>query len=124
MSITASLVKELREKTSAGMMDCKKALNETKGDFDKAVEWLRVKGLSSAAKKAGRIATEGSIVSYVHAGGRIGVLVEINSETDFVARNEIFQDFCRDIAMHIAALGPRYVSSEEVPLEAREQEKQ
>jgi elongation factor Ts len=122
MSISANLVKELREKTSAGMMDCKKALAETAGDFEKAVEWLRVKGLSSAAKKAGRIASEGTVVSYIHAGGRIGVMVEVNSETDFVARNESFQEFCRDIAMHIAALNPRFVSVDEIPAEVRTKE--
>src|SRR4051812_8169917 len=88
MSISASAVKELREKTGAGMMDCKKALEETQGNFEKAIDWLRAKGLSKAAKKAGRVAAEGLVMSYIHAGGRIGVLVEVNSETDFVARNE------------------------------------
>ena len=92
MGITASDVKELRERTSAGMLDCKKALEENGGDFDKAIEWLRAKGLSKAAKKAGRVAAEGMVSSYIHAGGRIGVLVEVNSETDFVARNEEFQE--------------------------------
>lgn len=122
MTISANLVKELREKTNAGMMDCKRALAETEGNFDKAVEWLRVKGLSSAAKKAGRVASEGTIVSYIHGGGRIGVLVEINSETDFVARNESFQEFCRDVAMHVAALAPRFVSSDEIPEDVRNKE--
>lgn len=124
MSISANLVKELRDKTSAGMMDCKKALEETKGDFEKAVDWLRAKGLGKAAKKAGRIAAEGLVTSYIHAGGRIGVLLEVNSETDFVARNEEFQNFTRDVAMHIAALGPQFVSQEEIPQTARDKEKE
>lgn len=122
MSISASLVKELREKTSAGMLDCKKALEETKGDFEKAVEWLRKKGLSKAEKKAGRIAAEGLVTSYIHGGGRIGVLLEVNSETDFVARNEGFQNFVRDIAMHIAAMSPQFVSMDQIPEEARAKE--
>lgn len=112
--ITAAAVKELREKTGAGMMDCKKALGETDGDMEKAVDWLRQKGLSAAAKKAGRAATEGAVSSYIHGNGRIGVLVEVNCETDFVARNEGFQELVRDIAMHIAAAGPLYVRREEV----------
>lgn len=123
MTISASLVKELREKTSAGMMDCKKALQEVEGDFEKAVEWLRVKGLSKAAKKSGRLAAEGLVSSYIHAGGRIGVLVEINSETDFVARNEDFQKFVSDIAMHIAAMAPSFVREEEIPEDIRQREK-
>ena len=106
MAITASMVKDLREKTSAGMLDCKKALTENDGDMDKAVDWLRAKGLSKAAKKAGRIATEGLVSSYIHGEGRIGVMVEINSETDFVARNDMFKEFVRGIAMHIAAANP------------------
>ncbi len=114
MGITASDVKELRARTSAGMLDCKKALQENEGNFDKAIEWLRTKGLSKAAKKAGRIAAEGMVTSYVHAGGRIGVLLEVNSETDFVARNEEFQTFVKDVAMHIAAVAPKYVSSDEI----------
>jgi elongation factor Ts len=113
--ITASLVKELRERTNAGMLDCKKALEESQGNFDKAIEWLRAKGLSKAAKAAGRVAAEGTVSSYIHGGGRIGVLVEVNSETDFVARNEEFQRFVGDVAMHIAALGPRYVNQTEIP---------
>jgi len=124
MTISASVVKELREKTSAGIMDCKKALQEVDGNFEKAVEWLRVKGLSKAAKKAGRIAAEGTIASYIHAGGRIGVLVEINSETDFVARNEEFQKFVNDIAMHIAAMGPAYVREEDIPEKVRDKERE
>lgn len=121
--ITASLVKELRERTSAGMMDCKKALEENSGNFEKAIEWLRAKGLSKAAKAAGRVAAEGLVTSYIHAGGRIGVLVEVNSETDFVARNEDFQMFVNDMAMHIAALGPKYVSQEEIPQDDRDKER-
>lgn len=114
MSITAAKVQELRAKTSAGMMDCKKALEATSGDFEKAVDWLRQKGLSSASKKAGRVAAEGAVVSYVHGEGRVGVLLEVNSETDFVARNEGFKTFTRDIAMHIAATAPMAVSTDEL----------
>jgi len=123
MSISATDVKELREKTGAGMMDCKKALEETKGNFDQAVDWLRTKGLSKAAKKAGRVAAEGLVQSYIHAGGRIGVLLEVNSETDFVARNEEFQGFCRDVAMHIAALAPQFVQQSDVDPAAAERER-
>lgn len=122
MAITAALVKELREKTGAGMMDCKKALSETKGDMDKAVDFLREKGLASVAKKSSRIASEGIVDSYIHEG-RIGVLVEVNSETDFVAKNEEFKTFVRDIAMQIAAVNPKYVSREEVPAEEVEHER-
>ena len=113
--ITATAVKELREKTGAGMMDCKKALTEAGGDFGKAEDFLRTKGLASAARKAGRLASEGAVGSYVHMGGKIGVLVEVNSETDFVARTEPFQALVKDIAMHIAASAPQYVRREEVP---------
>ena len=113
--VTAELVKQLREKTGAGMMDCKKALTETEGDIEKAVIYLREKGLSSAAKKSGRVAAEGAVGSYIHMGGKIGVLVEINCETDFVAKNDDFQSFIKDIAMHIAAANPLYISKEEVP---------
>lgn len=122
--ITAALVKELREKTGAGMMDCKKALSETDGDIEKAIEFLRKKGLADAAKKSGRIATEGLVTSYIHGGGKIGVLVEVNCETDFVARNEDFQELCKDIAMHICAANPKFVSPEEVDPEliAKERE--
>ena len=123
MSITASDVKDLRERTGAGMMDCKKALNETSGDKDKAIEWLRKKGLSSAAKKSGRIAAQGLVSSYIHGEGRIGVLVEINSETDFVARNDIFQGFVRDMAMHVAAAAPLCVRAEELPGDEVEKER-
>ena len=122
MAISAQLIKELREKTGAGMMDCKKALSETNGDMDKAVDFLREKGLASVAKKASRIASEGLVESYIH-GGRIGVLVEVNSETDFVAKNEEFKAFVRDIAMQVAAVAPKYVSREEVPAEEVEHEK-
>lgn len=114
MAITAALVQELRSKSGAGMMDCKKALEATSGDFEKAVDWLRQKGLASAGKKAGRVAAEGAVVSYIHGEGRVGVLLEVNSETDFVARNEGFKTFTRDIAMHIAATGPIAVSPDEV----------
>ena len=121
--ITASMVKELREITKAGMMDCKKALQECEGDIEKSVEFLRKKGLASAAKKAGRIASEGIVTSYIH-GGRIGVLVEVNSETDFVSKNEEFQNFVKDIAMQIAAQKPLYVKREEVPEAEIEKEKE
>lgn len=124
MAVDAKSVKELREKTGAGMLDCKKALEEANGDMTKAIEFLREKGLAAAANKAGRIATEGVVESYIHAGGRIGVLVEINSETDFVAKNEQFKEFARDVAMHIAAMSPRYVRREEVPQEELEKEKE
>ena len=123
--ITASLVKELREKTGAGMMDCKKALAETSGDKDKAVEWLRQKGIASAEKKSGRTAAEGAIGSYIHTGARVGVLVEVNCETDFVARGEIFQELIRNVAMQIAACpNVDYVKVEEIPAEVAEREKQ
>jgi len=121
--ITATMIKDLRERTGAGMADCKKALVEVDGDMDKAVDYLRAKGLAKAAKKAGREATEGLVVSYIHGGGRIGVLLEINCETDFVARNEDFQGFTREVAMQIAAMGPQFVRKEEVPADAIEHEK-
>ena len=124
MEISSTQVKDLREKTGAGMMDCKKALVETSGDFEKAVEYLRKKGLSAAAKKADRMAKEGAVSSYIHGGGKIGVLVEVNCETDFVARNENFQSFVRDVAMHIAAANPQYVRPEEVPASVIEKEKE
>ncbi len=114
MEVTATLIKDLRERTGAGMADCKKALVEVSGDMDKAIDYLRTKGLAKAAKKAGREATEGAVVSYIHGGGRIGVLVEINCETDFVARNEDFQAFTRDVSLQIAAMGPQFVHSDEV----------
>jgi elongation factor Ts len=124
MEISATLVRELREKTGAGMMDCKKALAETSGDFEKAIEYLRKKGIASAAKKAGRATKEGAVSSYIHGEGRVGVMVEINCETDFVARNEQFKAFCRDIAMHIAAASPLYVRQEEVPADVLAKEKE
>jgi elongation factor Ts len=124
MEISSGQVKDLREKTGAGMMDCKKALLETSGNFEKAVEYLRKKGLAAAAKKAGRTANEGSIGSYIHAGGKIGVLVEVNCETDFVARNDLFQSFVKDVSMHIAASNPQYVSSDQVPVELVQKEKE
>jgi len=114
MKITAGMVKDLRERTGAGMLDCKNALQESEGDMDKAIELLRKKGLAAAAKKAGRVAAEGAVGSYIHAGGKIGVLVEVNCETDFVARTDEFQELIRDIAMHIAAAEPRFVSRDEV----------
>ena len=112
--VTATLIKDLRERTGAGMADCKKALQECEADAEKAIDYLRKKGLAKAAKKAGREATEGAVVSYIHGGGRIGVLVEINCETDFVARNEDFQAFTRDVAMQIAAMNPQFVRKDEV----------
>ena len=117
-------IKELRERTGAGMLDCKKALAENSDNIEAAIDWLRAKGITKAAKKAGRAATEGAVVSYIHAGGKIGVLVEINSETDFVARTDNFQDLCRDIAMHIAAAAPEFVSRDEVDADAVERERQ
>jgi elongation factor Ts len=107
-------IKELRARTGAGILDCKKALTENDGDLEKAIDWLRAKGVASAAKKSGRAASEGMVHSYIHAGGKIGVLVEVNSETDFVARNEAFQTLVNDIALHIAAAGPEFVRREDV----------
>ena len=124
MSVSATMVKDLREKTSAGMLDCKKALEETKGDFEKAIDWLRQKGLSNAGKKAGRVASEGVVEAYIHGEGRIGVLLEVNSETDFVARNPGFRDFVKNVALHIAATNPIAVSPEEVAAETVERERQ
>ena len=113
-NITASMVKELRESTGAGMMDCKRALQETDGNMDKAVDYLREKGIADSSKKSGRIAAEGVIASYIHMGGKIGVIVEVNCETDFVAKTDAFVEFAQNIAMHIAAANPKYVSREEV----------
>jgi elongation factor Ts len=121
-TISAKDVKELRDRTGAGMMDCKSALVESDGDVDKAIEILRVKGQAQAAKRGARAASEGVIQSYIHATGKIGVLVEINCETDFVARNDDFQEFARDVALHIAAAAPLYVSEEDVPEEERQRE--
>lgn len=123
MTISASMVRELREKTNAGMMDCKKALEENSGDFEKAIDWLRKKGLSSAAKKSGRVAAEGCVESYIHGEGRIGVLLEVNCETDFVARTEGFREFVKNIALHVAATAPLSVSSEEIPQHLIERER-
>ncbi|MBC6422094.1 MAG: translation elongation factor Ts [Hormoscilla sp. SP5CHS1] len=123
--ISAKLVKELRERTGAGMMDCKKALKESDGDQEKAIEWLRQKGLASAGKKAGRVAAEGLVDSYIHTGGRIGVLVEVNCETDFVARREEFQTLVRNVAMQIAACpNVEYIGVEEIPEEIGAKEKE
>src|SRR3954447_20493730 len=121
-AIKAGDVKALRDRTGAGMMDCKAALQEAGGDVDKAVEILRVKGQASAAKRGERVASEGLVTSYVHATGKIGVLVEVNCETDFVARTEPFEEFGRDVALHVAAAAPRYVSEEDVPQEDRDAE--
>ena len=123
MQVTAQMVKELRERTGAGMMDCKAALAETNGDMEKAIDLLRKKGMASAAKKAGRVAAEGAVGSYIHAGGKIGVLLEVNCETDFVARTEEFQELVKDIAMHVAAADPRFVAREEVTAEVLERER-
>jgi elongation factor Ts len=123
MQVTAQMVKELRERTGAGMMDCKAALTEAQGDMEKAIDLLRTKGLAAAAKKAGRVAAEGVVASYIHAGGKIGVLIEVNCETDFVAKTEEFQQLVRDIAMHVAASEPRFVRREEVTDELLERER-
>ena len=123
-NITAKLVKDLRDKTGAGMMDCKKALNETDGNVEKALEWLRKKGIASAEKKSGRVAAEGSIGSYIHTGSRVGVLLELNCETDFVARGDIFQALLKDVSMQVAACpNVEYVSIDEIPKDVVENEK-
>jgi len=124
MEISATAVKELREKTGAGMMDCKKALTETAGDFEKAVDYLRKHGIASASKKAGRATKEGAVSSYIHGEGRVGVLLEVNCETDFVARTEQFRQFVKDVSMHVAAAMPQYVRSDEVPAEVLTKEKE
>ena len=124
MDINANVVRELREKTGAGVMDCKKALAEASGDLDKAIVWLRERGIAQAAKRAGKLASEGSIGSYIHAGGKLGVLVEVNCESDFVAKTPEFQTLVKEIAMQIAAANPRCVSREDVPAEVIEQERQ
>ena len=124
-NITAKLVKDLRDKTGAGMMDCKKALNETDGNVEKALEWLRKKGIASAEKKSGRVAAEGSIGSYIHTGSRVGVLLELNCETDFVARGDIFQSLLKDVSMQVAACpNVEYVSIDQIPKDVVEKEKQ
>lgn len=122
--ITASMVSELRTKTGAGMMECKKALTESAGDMEKAVDVLRKRGLASAAKKSGRVASEGLVTAYLHGEGRIGVLLEVNCETDFVSRNEEFKNICKDLCLHIAAHNPLYVSPEEVPSAVIQKEKE
>lgn len=124
MEITASIVKELRERTGAGMMDCKKALKEVNGDMDKAIDYLREKGLAAAAKKAGRVAAEGIVDAYIHMGGTVGVLVEVNCETDFVAKTDDFKSLVHDIALQIAAAAPEYVDRAEVPTANLEHEKE
>jgi elongation factor Ts len=124
VNISASQVKELREKTGAPMMDCKQALTEAKGDMEQAVVLLRKKGVSMAAKKAARVTSEGSVASYIHAGGKIGVLVEVNCESDFVARTDDFKELVHDIAMHIAASDPKFIRKEDVTPEAYEREKE
>jgi len=118
-AVSAGEVKALRDRTGAGMMDCKAALQESEGDIDQAIEILRVRGQAQAAKRGGRVATEGLVQSYIHSNGKIGVLVEVDCETDFVARNDDFRDFARQLALHIAAAAPLYVTEEEVPEEAR-----
>ncbi|MEQ1564454.1 MAG: translation elongation factor Ts [Myxococcota bacterium] len=117
-------IKTLRERTGAGILDCKKALAESGGELDKAVDWLRAKGIANAAKKSGRVASEGLVTSYIHAGGKIGVLLEVNCETDFVAMNDGFKQLCHDLAMHIAAAGPEYVAREDVPASAIDHERE
>ena len=124
MAITAEMVKQLRDRTGAGMMDCKAALGESGGDLDKAVELLRKKGLAQAAKRAGRVAKDGIVGHYIHMGGKVGVLVEVNCETDFVARTPDFQTLAKEIAMHIAASSPLYVRREDVPADVIEKEKE
>ncbi len=124
MTITAAMVKELREATSAGILDCRKALEATEGDFDKAVDYLREKGLAQAAKRMDREAQEGLVHAYIHSGGRIGVLVEVNCETDFVARTDEFQVFVNDIAMQIAAMSPLYIERDDIPQEVVEHERE
>ena len=124
MSVNIELIKVLREKTGAGMMDCKKALTESNGDIEKAVAWLREKGIASAAKKSGRIAAEGIVDSYIHANGKIGVLLEVNIETDFAAKNDKFKEFVKEVAMQIAAMNPKWISPDEVPAEEIEKERE
>src|SRR5512139_321961 len=123
MEISVELVKNLRQRTGAGVIDCRTALQEAKGDMEAAIDYLRRKGLATAAKKAGRIATEGLVSSYIHAGGKMGVLVEINCETDFVAKTEDFQTFVKNIAMHVAAANPQYIRREEIPADVLEKER-
>lgn len=124
MDITSGMVKQLRDKTGAGMMNCKEALVAGDGDFEKAIDYLRTKGMAAATKRSSKAAKEGMIASYIHMGGRIGVLVELNCETDFVAKTDDFRNLAKDLAMHVAAANPLYVSSEEIPTDALEREKE
>ncbi len=124
MAITAAMVNELRQKTGVGLMDCKAALQECDGDFEKAMKYLREKGLASAAKKADRSATDGTVASYIHAGSKLGVLIEVSSETDFVAKTTDFQELAKNLAMHVAAAAPAYVKREDVPAQVVEQERE
>jgi elongation factor Ts len=124
MKINAQMVKDLRDKTAAGMMDCKKALNETEGDMEKAVDLLRQKGLAVAAKRAGRATSEGTIETYIHAGGKIAAMVELSCESDFVAKTDGFKEFARDLALHVAAVNPVAISREEIPEDVLAREKQ
>jgi len=124
LDITSAMVKQLRDKTGAGMMDCKEALTAACGDFDKAIDNLRKKGMAAATKRSSKAAKEGTVASYIHMGGRIGVMVEVNCETDFVAKTADFQSMAKDLAMHVAAANPLYLSSEDIPAEALEREKE
>jgi elongation factor Ts len=124
LSITSSMVKELREKTGAGMMDCKEALTVSGGDFEKAIDYLRKKGMSAATKRSSKAAKDGAIASYIHMGGKIGVLVEVNCETDFVAKTDDFRLLAKELTMHIAAANPRYLKSEDIPPDVLEREKE
>jgi elongation factor Ts len=124
LSITSSMVKELREKTGAGMMDCKEALTVSGGDFEKAIDYLRKKGMSAATKRSSKAAKDGVIASYIHMGGKIGVLVEVNCETDFVAKTDDFRLLAKELTMHIAAANPRYLKSEDIPPDVLEREKE
>lgn len=124
MNITSEMVKELRVKTGAGMMDCKEALTASDGDFEKAIDFLRKKGMSAATKRSSKAAKDGTVASYIHMGGKIGVLVEVNCETDFVAKTEDFQAMAKDLAMHVAASNPLYVKAEEIPESALAREKE
>ena len=124
MDITSAMVKELRVKTGAGMMDCKEALKAESGDFEKAIDYLRKKGMSAATKRSSKAAKDGAVASYIHMGGKIGVMVEVNCETDFVAKTDDFQTMAKDLAMHVAASNPRYVRPEEISAADREREKE
>jgi len=124
LDITSGMVKQLRDKTGAGMMDCKEALVASNGDFEKAIDYLRTKGMAAATKRSSKAAKEGMVASYIHMGGRIGVMVEVNCETDFVAKTDDFRGLAKDIAMHIAAANPLYLSAEDIPAEAMEREKE